>query len=248
MLRLGRGLHRLMTPRSREDRALIQAVRNITGTTPFQLNVYKLAFSHSSIAKSSQKGQKESNERLEYLGDAVLGSIIADYLFKKYPFKDEGFLTEIRSRLVNRESLNELGRKLGIDQVINFDAKRKGRFSHKSLYGDALEALIGAVYLDRGYRKAQTFVLNKMLFPYFNLEEVIKSNTNYKSSLIEWAQKNSKELAFQIIDTKHHGNHREFTAQIVIDGKPYATGHGLSKKKAEQDAAMKTCEILNLEP
>ena len=115
--------------------------------------------------------------------------VVADYLFQKYPFKDEGFLTDIRSRLVNRESLNNLGRKVGIDQLINFDANRKGKFSHKSLYGDALEALIGAVYLDRGYRKAQKFVLDKLIFPYFNIEEVIKSNPNYKSRLIEWAQK-----------------------------------------------------------
>ena len=246
MLRLGRRLHSLVTLRSKDDRQLIQAVRNITGTSPLQLNVYKLAFSHSSIAKAHESGHRESNERLEYLGDAVLGSIVADYLFKKYPFKDEGFLTEIRSRLVNRESLNELGRKVGIDQMINIDTRRKGKFSHKSLYGDALEALIGAVYLDRGYRKAQKFVLDKLLFPYFNIDEVIRSNPNYKSRLIEWSQKNNKEIAFQIIDTKHQGNHREFTAQIVIDGETYGTGFGFSKKKAEQDAAMKACEKLSL--
>ncbi len=246
MLRWVRKLHNLFVIRSSEDKRLLRAVRNITGITPLQLDLYHLAVRHSSIAQENKKGIRESNERLEYLGDAVLGTVIADYLFKKYPFKDEGFLTEIRSRLVNRESLNNLGRKVGIDEVINFDNRRHGRFSHKSLYGDALEALIGAVYLDQGYRKSQKFILNKLILPYFDIEEVVKMNPNFKSTLIEWSQKENKLLEFRIVEVKHHGNHREFTARVYIDEEEYGTGFGFSKKKAEQDAALKTCETLKL--
>ena len=246
MLRWVRRLHNLFVVRTQEDKALKQAIRNITGLVPLQLDLYHLAVSHSSVARENDEGIRESNERLEYLGDAILGSIVADYLFKKYPFKDEGFLTEIRSRLVNRESLNNLGRKVGIDQVINFDTRRKGRFSHKSLYGDALEALIGAVYLDRGYRKCQKFVLDKLILPYFDIEQVVRANPNFKSTLIEWSQKESRELDFRIVEVKQHGSHREFTARIYIDEDPYGTGYGFSKKKAEQDAAQKTCEMLKL--
>nr|WP_255647332.1 ribonuclease III [Fulvivirga sedimenti] len=245
-MRRVRKLHNLFIIRSPEDKRLLRAVRNITGITPVQLDLYHLAVRHSSTARENNKGIRESNERLEYLGDAVLGTVIADYLFKKYPFKDEGFLTEIRSRLVNRESLNVLGRKVGIDEVLSFDSRHQGRFSHKSLYGDALEALIGAVYLDQGYRKSQKFILNKLILPYFDIEEVVRMNPNFKSTLIEWSQKENKVLEFRIIDVKHHGNHREFTACVYIDEEEYGTGFGFSKKKAEQDAALKTCELLKL--
>jgi ribonuclease-3 len=246
VLRWVRRLHNFFVIRSPEDKKVRHAIRNITGLSPLQLNLYHLAVSHSSAAPENDEGIRESNERLEYLGDAILGAIVADYLFKKYPFKDEGFLTEIRSRLVNRESLNRLGRTVGIDQVMNFDTSRKSRYSHRSLYGDALEALIGAVYLDRGYRKCQKFVLDKLILPYFNIEEVINSNTNFKSTLIEWSQKENKVLEFRIIDVKHHGNHREFNAQVYVDNDPFGIGFGTSKKRAEQDAAEKTCEMLNL--
>jgi len=246
VLRWVRRLHNIFVIRTPEDKQVMRAVRNMTGLNPLQLKLYHLAVSHSSIAQENDQGLRESNERLESLGDAILGAIIADYLFKKYPFQEEGFLTEIRSRLVNRETLNNLGRKLGIDEVMNFDSAKKSKFSHKSLYGDALEALIGAVYLDRGYRKCQKFVLDKLILPYLNIDEVIRLNTNFKSTLIEWSQKENKSLEFRITDVKQHGNHREFTAQVFIDNQSFGTGFGTSKKRAEQDAAEKTCEQLNL--
>ncbi|UII29437.1 ribonuclease III [Fulvivirga maritima] len=245
-----RGVSRLVNifrKRTKKDKRLITAIKTIVGSKPFNLKLYQLAIKHSSMARVNSRGLKESNERLEYLGDAVLGAIVADYLFKTFPFKDEGFLTEIRSRIVNRESLNTLGKKIGLNQLVEYDQNKKNALSHKSLYGDTLEALVGAVYLDKGYRFCSKFVLEKLIIPYFDINEIIRSNPNWKSKIIEWSQKENKELKFEIIGVKAEKQHREFTAQVYIDDEPMATGVGASKKKAEQNAAQKTCEILKLE-
>lgn len=231
--------------RNPKDKELLKAVRHIAGYTPRKLKIFRLVTQHSSIAKELPNGFKESNERLEYLGDAVLGAIVADYLFKKYPFKDEGFLTEIRSRIVNRESLNLLARKIGLDKLLEFD-NRKTAFSHKSIYGDMLEAFVGAVYLDKGYRFCQKFVLKKLLLPHYDIDEVINNNTNYKSKLIEWAQKENKEVQFEIVKVKNKKHIKEFTAQVLVNDELMGEGHGLNKKKAEQNAAYKTCEKLQI--
>lgn len=236
----------LFEKRFPEDENLISAVKNIVGKKPRNLELYRLATRHTSIAKKNEHGIRESNERLEYLGDAILGAVVADFLFKKYPFKEEGFLTEIRSRLVSRESLNTLGRKVGVDAIVKFDKRKKDKTSHKSLYGDALEALIGAVYLDRGYLSCRRFIIKKLIVPHFNLKEIITNERNFKSKIIEWAQKENKEIRFEILQIKVEKNHKEFTAQLFINEKPLGTGYGLSKKKAEQDAAEKSCEMLNI--
>ena len=227
------------------ERRLVLAVKTIVGAKPINLELYKLATIHSSMARETNQGFKESNERLEYLGDAVLGAVIADYLFRRFPYKDEGFLTEIRSRIVNRESLNILGRKVGLDAVVRFDNK-KGSLSHKSLYGDTLEALVGAVYLDKGYQFCRKFILNKLIIPYFDLGDIVQSNPNQKSKLIEWGQKENHEIRFEIVSVKNTKKHKEFTALVFMDDKPLGKGFGYSKKKAEQDAAQKSCEILEL--
>src|SRR5690606_795620 len=140
-----------------------------------------------------------------YLGDSVLGMIVAEYLFKKYPFKDEGFLTEIRSRIVNRESLNVVARKIGVDNLITFDGNRVSQ-GRTSMYGDAMEALIGAVYLDKGFRFTKQFIIKILIANYFDLDKVIQNNANYKSILLTWAQSLSKKVEFTIIkeNGKHH--------------------------------------------
>ena len=219
----------------------------IVGKRPYNLHPYKVATQHSSVAKKVKKGFRESNERLEYLGDAVLGLVVADFIFKKYPFKDEGFLTEVRSRIVSRDSLNQLARKIGIGQIVKFDVKRKTPNSHKSLYGNALEALIGAVYIDRGFKKCEDFIIKKLLMPHFDIDEIISTTKNYKSKLIEWTQKQSKSIVFEHADTIDKGHYKEFVIQIMIDSEPIAKGHGLSKKKAEQDASREACQTLSLE-
>jgi ribonuclease-3 len=230
---------------SNADLQIREYLKGIIGYTPRNFQLFKLAMLHSSVAKKNIQGHPESNERLEYLGDAILGAVIAEYLFKKYPYKDEGFLTLIRSRIVSRESLNQLGAKLGLQHII--EANLKVKSPYKSVYGDTLEALVGAVYLDRGYVYCRKFILSRLLEPYFNLEELIQTNTNYKSRIIEWSQKESKELNFETINVKDIKNRKEFTVEVLIDHKPVAVGYGATKKKAEQNAALKAIEQLNLE-
>jgi ribonuclease-3 len=228
------------------EKFLKKSVTHLIGSTPNNLNLYRLAFLHASASKDSvAKTYKESNERLEFLGDSVLGMITAAYLFKKFPFKDEGFLTEIRSRMVSRESLNVLGRKLGLDEVIEYENQKKTILSRSSMYGDALEAFIGAVYLDKGFAFTQNFIISKILTQYFDLEIVVQNNPNFKSLLIEWAQKEGKKVLFTLDEEGLHHN-KEFTAFVLLDGEKISEGKGYSKKKAEQTAAMKACEELGI--
>lgn len=229
---------------SSEDKVLLKAIRQITGSKPSNLQLYKLALIHSSVAKEMRDGYRESNERLEYLGDAILGAVVAEYLFKKYPYKDEGFLTEIRSRIVSRESLNLLARKIGIDHLVVYDAKRSKSSpqSFKYLYGDAMEAFVGAVFLDKGFQFCRRFIIDKLLGNHFDMDEVVETDTNYKSRLIEWAQRNNKQVRFELLSERSHGSHRQFKVQVILDGEEVSRGNGYSKKKAEQDAARKACE------
>jgi ribonuclease-3 len=228
-----------------KEKKFVSAIAQITGQTPSNIDLYKLAVSHTSVAKENQSGFKNSNERLEYLGDAVLGAVVAEYLFKKFPYKNEGFLTEIRSRIVNRESLNTVGRKIGLNRVVEFNGGRSIN-THKSLYGDALEALVGAVYLDKGFKRCKKFILHKIIQPHFDIEEIISMNLNFKSILIEWAQKDNKAIKFIIINEIGSTHQKEFTAQVIIDDEAISTGTGFSKKKAEQAAAEKACGELGI--
>ncbi|HYG18489.1 MAG TPA: ribonuclease III [Ohtaekwangia sp.] len=226
------------------DEKLVRAIQNIAGFSPSNIELYRLATVHSSIAKENGEGFKESNERLEYLGDAILGAAVADYLFKKFPYRSEGFLTEIRSRIVNREALNLLARKIGIGNIVQYD--QKNAHLQQVILGNTLEAIVGAVYLDKGYLRTKKFVVDKLISPHYDLEELVNSNSNFKSKIIEWAQREGKEVRFEILNVKKGKNHKEFTAQVMVDSEPKGTGYGNSKKKAEQDAAFKTCEMLDL--
>jgi ribonuclease-3 len=231
---------------SPKEREFKKAIEQIIGEKPSNLELYQLAFRHTSASKENNfNGFKESNERLEFLGDSVLGMVIAEYLFKKYPFKDEGFLTEIRSRIVNRESLNVVARKIGLENLIQFDGHR---VSHKrtSMYGDAMEALIGAIYLDKGFRFTKRFLVKNLIANYFDLDAVISNNTNYKSILLSWAQHGGKKVSFDIIEENGKHHQKEFVAQVTLDGEPVSEGRGWNKKKAEQDAARKACDILEV--
>ena len=229
---------------SKEEKKLITAIKTIAGFAPSNLSLYKLATLHSSKSKEFD-GFRESNERLEYLGDAILGAAIADYLFKKYPFKDEGFLTEIRSRIVNRESLNNIARKIGIGAIVKFD--NRNVMLQNVILGNTLEALVGAIYLDKGYLKTKKFVIDKLVQPYLNLETIVNSTANHKSKLIEWSQKAGKEIRFETMDIKSSGrNYKEFSIQVFIGEDAFGLGIGANKKKAEQAAAEKTCRMLKI--
>ncbi len=237
----------LFKPDSAVDKNFRYAIELILGGKPGNLSVYQLAFRHTSASRATAiQGFRESNERLEYLGDAVLGMVVAEFLFTKYPYKDEGFLTEIRSRIVNRESLNQIARKLGIDELIEYDGNRRGGMSSRSsMYGDALEAFIGAIYLDKGHRFTRKFILNKLL-AHYDLEDIILNNINFKSVIIEWAQREGKEIRFEILEENGNRHQREFIVQLFVEDEPFTTGNGFTKKKAEQSAAEKACGQLAL--
>jgi ribonuclease-3 len=224
---------------------LLSAIKNVTGYKPRTLSLFQLALVHSSVAKE-KSGFRESNERLEYLGDAILGAVVADYLFKRFPYKNEGFLTEVRSRIVSRESLDRLCRKMGLDKLIDYDAKRKNAMSFKSIYGDAMEAFIGAVYLDRGFTFCQNFIIKEILHTHLDIEDIIETDTNYKSKLIEWSQRNNKFVRFETIEEKGAAAQRQFKVQVLIDDEMIAKGAGFNKKNAEQDAARRACESLEI--
>ncbi|MFC6998543.1 ribonuclease III [Rufibacter roseus] len=226
-----------------KDKAFVRAVAQITGMAPDNLHLYQLAFTHTSFVRQNLQGNQETNERLEFLGDAVLGTVVAEYLFKKYPYKDEGFLTEIRSRMVNRESLNNLAVKVGLNALIKVD-NISGVTRHKFINGNALEALVGAVYLDKGYKDTKNFILKKLIKPHFDLHQLTTTTSNFKSKLIEWAQGQNRSIRFEIIGQKQSGSTTEFTAAVVVDDEVLGSGSGLSKKKAEQAAAEKSMEAL----
>lgn len=228
-----------------EDRVFKANLARIIGCQPKNLGLYKLALSHNSVAKMHKVLKvRESNERLEYLGDAILGAIVAEHLFKKFPREDEGFLTEIRSRLVNRESLNQLSQRAGLSKLVRYCDKRRGYMG--SMYGDALEAMVGAVYLDRGYKVCKTFVLERLLADHFDLKEVIKDDRNFKSRLIEWSQRENKAINFEVTGLDGDENKNGFVACVTIDSETVATGSGHSKKKAEQAAAKKAWAELHI--
>ena len=233
---------------SARDQSLQVALRSLVGYTPKNFQLFELALLHSSLGKTTKEGHRESNERLEYLGDAVLNMIIAEYLFKKFPFKDEGFLTEIRSRIVKRESLNQLARKLNVHKIIEFQDNNKPatRDRAKSIYGNALEAIIGAVFLDRNYKYCKKFVLEGIVQQHLDLEKVIQTDTNYKSKIIEWAQKGQHEVVFESTAIEETPPYNQFVVRLLVDDVETAVGKGSSKKKAEQDAALKACALLKL--
>lgn len=229
------------------DRKYVKALKNLLGFVPGNLSLYKMAFRHRSMALVLKNGAKSSNERLEFLGDAVLGSVIAEVLFKLYPYKEEGFLTEMRSKIVRRANLNQLGRKLGFQELIEFDAKTVNVSSKQSsLLGDAFEALIGAVYLDKGYNFTKDFLTERIIKPHIDIHTLELTETNFKSKLIEWCQRHSKDISFEPMANADGDSNKLFTVQVTIDAEPMASGTDYSKKNAEKFAAEKTCEILGI--
>ncbi len=226
------------------DKNLIISLKNIFGFYPGNVTLYKLALLHRSAA-TEQNGHKISNERLEYLGDAVLSSIVADYLFKRFPYREEGFLTEMRSKLVSREQLNKLAAKMGIDQFIQSNQDSKSYF--RSMMGDAFEALIGAIYLDKGYTFTKRIVINRIINVHFDIEGLEKLENNFKSKLIEWSQKERKEVKFNVVNEIGTGSKKQYLVEISIDEKVYANGCDFSIKGAEKIAAEKAFTQLQIE-
>jgi ribonuclease III len=203
---------------------------------PGNLNLYEIAFIHRSASFALPNGKKINNERLEYLGDAVLDAILSDYLFGKFPDANEGFLTKIRSRIVNRDVLNQLAISMGINKILisNISSNHQTR----NLYGDALEALIGSVFLDKGFKKTKKLFLKNVLNRYLDLDQIVKTDTDYKSLVFEWVQKHKSNLIFKY-DEEYDFKQKKsiFSTKLFIDKACLGEGHGTSKKEAEQDAS-----------
>jgi len=228
------------------ERKYIRKLKILLGFTPGNLSLYRMAFRHKSVAQSIKKGIKNSNERLEFLGDAVLGSVVAEVLFKLYPYKDEGFLTELRSKIVSRVNLNQLARKMGFEQLIEYDTRMVGNTRQGSLLGDAFEAMIGAVYLDKGYDFTKEFLINHIIKSHIDIHTLEQTETNFKSKLIEWCQRHSKDVSFYLIENQEGESAKLFSIQAIIDGEVMGVGKEFSKKNAEKLAAEKACEALGI--
>lgn len=224
------------------DKELARRLRRIIGFTPTKLFLFKLAFSHKS--NSFEKTYAiQNNERLEYLGDAVLGTIVAEYLFKKYPNSNEGFLTKMRSKIVKRKSLNKIGDKMGLDVLLS-------RYNHtrlsRSMLGNALEALVGAIYLESGYNKTKQFVVSKILRNYLDIHELETFDDNYKSQLLEYCQKNGQTVSYKVLARYKFEKRDRFKVAVLVDGKKLATADDFNKKSAEQTASEKAMLTLGI--
>jgi ribonuclease-3 len=206
-----------------------------------------MAFRHRSVAVELKNGTKNSNERLEFLGDAILGSVIAELLFKMYPYKDEGFLTEMRSKIVSRSNLNQLAKRLGLDELIEYDTRILS-YSNKqgSLLGDTFEAMIGAIYMDTDYNFTRDFLITRIIKPHIDIHTLELTETNFKSKLIEWCQRHGKDISFEIVPNAEGENSKLFTVQVTVDGENCGLGRDYNKKNAEKLAAEKSCELLNI--
>ncbi|MBP9097537.1 MAG: ribonuclease III [Ferruginibacter sp.] len=216
-------------------------LNNVLGFSPGDVSLYKTALSHRSV----REGADENNERLEFLGDAVLSSIIAHYLFKKYPYKGEGFLTEMRSKMVNRQKLNEIALKMGLKKI-TFYNKFDNALKISQIFGNTLEALIGAVFLDKGYRKTQRWVEEYIIFPHLFTDDLEGIEINIKNKLYGWANKNGKALEFETLDEKIENGRRLFTIGATVDGELVSQAKGYNKKDASQIAAQMAVEKLGL--
>ena len=218
-------------------------LKHILGFRPGNLRIYEVAFIHRSASFTLTDGKKINNERLEFLGDSVLDGILSDFLFDKYPDASEGFMTKIRSRIVNREVLNQLAFSMGINKILVSNISSGHNTKH--LYGDALEALIGAVFLDKGFRKTKRFFIKNVLEKYLDLEIIVNTDNDYKSLVFEWVQKKKANLSFTYNEEYDFDLKKSvFTTILQIGKEEFGKGQGASKKEAEQEAARQAWEKL----
>ena len=216
-------------------------LKNILGFRPNNFSLYKTALTHRSV----REGADENNERLEYLGDAVLSAMIADYLFKRYPYKEEGFLTEMRSKMVNRQQLNDIAIRMGLKKITLFN-KMDGSLKVSQIFGNTLEALVGAMYLDSGYKKTSKWVLEHVIQPHMFMDDLELLEINHKNKLYGWANKNGKVLEFETLNEKLENGRRLFTIAAVVDGNNIAEAKAFNKKDASQIAAQIAVEKLGI--
>jgi ribonuclease III len=219
-----------------DKREFSSRLKKILGFRPGNLKLYEIAFIHRSATITLPDGKRVNNERLEYLGDAILDAILSDFLFEKFPDANEGFMTKIRSRIVNRDVLNQLAVSMGINKILisNISSIQPT----KNLYGDALEALIGSVFLDKGFKKTKKLFIRKVFNKYLDLDVIVNTDTDYKSLVFEWVQKHKSNLIFTY-NEEYDFNYKKsvFSTVLIIDKEELGKGTGTSKKEAEQEAA-----------
>ena len=216
-----------------KDKYLAKRLRQVLGFTPKRLHLFKLAFYHKSM-NDELTHNNQHNERLEYLGDSILSTIVAEYLFKKYPTQDEGFLTKMRSKIVKRKTLNQLANQMGLDTILSDYSQ--GRLSN-SMLGNAFEALIGAIYLEKGYIKTKSYVVNEILLKNLDIHILESKDDNFKSRLLEWGQKNNINIDYRLLSKYKMDKRDRFKVAVVVDGEEVATSDDFSKKSAEQSAS-----------
>lgn len=225
------------------DKKTVAQFKKILGFRPGKCELYQLALIHKSAAQKLYNNPKLNNERLEFLGDAILDSIVAEHLFTRFPDRDEGFLTQLRSKIVNRETLKRISLKLGIGHLV---ISKVTNDNHKAVYGDALEAIIGAIFLDKGYKRTKKFVLKRIIDHHINLKKLSETEIDFKSRIIEWGQKNKKELSFTCReDTESNRPQPVFISHLLIFDKIAGIGSGGSKKEAEQNAAKQALQSID---
>ncbi len=228
-------IRKIVKSRSQEDQKLRSELKELLNFSPRTINKYKKAFTHRSVQMLDKSGIPINYERLEFLGDSILGSVIAAYLYKKVPTGTEGYLTQMRSKIVSREHLNELGKDLNLIRFVksNIDQANVG----DNIHGNIFEALVGAIYLDRGYKYCQRFIYENVIVPYVDIEKLEGKITSYKGLIIEWCQKQKKTYKFDTYEDSGNQSIKHFSVKISIDGEQIAKGRATSKKKAEEQAS-----------
>lgn len=221
--------------RSLEDGIFFDKLTKILGFKPVNLKYYRKAFTHRSSNRLDEKGAPFNYERLEFLGDAILGSVISSFLYKKVPTGDEGYLTKMRSKIVSREHLNELGKDLNLIDLV--ESKVPSAHFGENIHGNIFEALVGAIFLDKGYKGCEDFIQRKVIIPYVNIERLEGKVISYKSLLIEWCQKEKKNFNYDIFDDNGNDLQKYFAVKLTIDEKVVAKARATSKKKAEEIAS-----------
>jgi ribonuclease-3 len=218
-----------------------KSLQNVLGFKPGKLELYTTALSHRSVKDTAE----ENNERLEYLGDAILSAVVADYLFMRYPKKGEGFLTEMRSKMVNRQMLNDIAVKMGVKKITQFN-KIDSSLKNSQIFGNTLEALVGAIYLDKGYKATLKWVTKRIILPHLLLDDLEAQDINIKNKLIGWANKQNRAIDFETLEEKQERGRRLFIVGVKLDGEVIAAGRGFNKKDASQMAALQAVEKLGL--
>ena len=227
------------------DKEYYRTIDDLFGFVPHNIELYKLALIHKSASLVLDDGRQINNERLEYLGDAVIEAVTSDYLYIEFPDRDEGFMTQLRSKIVSRQSLNAIAGKIGLDRHVILNGN-SNTLAQKHIFGDAFEAMMGAIYLDQGYNFVNRLLINRLYRDHLSLDLLTETENDFKSRLIEWSQKNRHSIRFRTTKSETSAANRpSFRSTALIDDIEVGHGYGESKKEAEQQAAFSVSQSLS---